>query len=193
MEPEIVNKTKSAIKNWYLSLIVGILFIFVGIVVFATPLKSYITLSILFSVMFFINGILEIIYSISNKNIIKNWGWGLFSGIIDLLFGVLLISRPGLSSVVLPIFIGFMLLYRSTVIMSIAFDLKDFKVKGWGWLLFLGIIGAIFSFLIIWNPKIGGITIVLWTGLTLLTIGLFRILLSFELKKIKKLTENENL
>lgn len=187
MESQIVREAKSAVKNWYLSLIVGILFIFVGIVVFATPLESYITLSILFSVIFFVSGIFGIVYSIANRNI-KNWGWGLFSGIIDLLFGILLIARPDLSLIILPIFVGFMLLFRSMTSMAISFDLKDFGVKGWGWLLCLGIIGAILSFIIIWNPAIGGLTIVLWTGLAFIIIGIFGIFLAFQLKKIKNLT-----
>ena len=50
MEDQIIKTGKNAIKHWYLSLILGILFIFVGIWVFITPVSSYFTLAILFSV-----------------------------------------------------------------------------------------------------------------------------------------------
>jgi uncharacterized membrane protein HdeD (DUF308 family) len=88
METEIIKTTKNATKHWYLSLILGILFIGVGIWVFMTPVSSYLTLSILFSVTIFVSGIFEIVYSISNRKEMDNWGWVLTGGIIDLLFGL---------------------------------------------------------------------------------------------------------
>ncbi|MDR2009270.1 MAG: HdeD family acid-resistance protein [Bacteroidales bacterium] len=189
MENQLLENAKSAIKNWYLSLILGILFIFVGIVVFITPAESYITLSILFSVIFFLSGLFEIVYSISNRKYINNWGWLLFAGIVYLIFGIILISSPVLSMTFLPIFMGFMLLFVSVSAMAFSFDLKSFRVKGWGWLLVLGILGTIFSFIMLWNPAIGGLTIVVWTGITFVTLGIFRIFLAFELKKIKDFTK----
>ena len=138
MEDQIIKTGKNAIKHWYLSLILGILFIFVGIWVFITPVSSYFTLAILFSVTIFISGIFEIIYSTTNRKEMSNWGWVLAGGIIDLLFGLWLMASPLLSIAILPFVVAFMLMFRSMMAIGFAFDLKDFAGSGWGWLLTLG-------------------------------------------------------
>lgn len=189
METEIIKKAKNFTKHWYLSLILGILFICTGIWVLRTPLESYLTLSILFSVTIFISGISEIIFSVANRKEMDNWGWGIVGGIIDLLLGIWLISSPLLSITILPLFVGFMLMFRSMIAMGIAFDLKEFPDSGWGWLLTLGVLGLLFSFILIWNPTFAGLTIVILTGCAFITIGIFRIILSFKLKHLHNLTK----
>ncbi len=193
METEIIRKAKNAIKHWYLSLILGILFICVGIWVLRTPLESYLTLSILFSVTIFISGISEIIFSITNRKEMDNWGWVLAGGIIDLLLGIWLISSPLLSITILPFVVGFMLMFRSMVAMGFAFDVKGFADSSWGWLLAVGILGLLFSFILLWNPLFAGLTIVIWTGCAIITLGIFRIILSFKLRQLYKLSKKASI
>jgi len=189
MRTEIMNATKNATKHWYLSLILGILFIGVGIWVFMTPISSYLTLSILFSVTIFVSGLSEIIYSISNRKEMDNWGWVLTGGIIDLLFGLWLMASPLLSIAILPFVVGFMLMVRSMMAIGFAFDLKDFANSGWGWLLALSILGLLFSFVLLWNPAFAGLTLVICTGCAFVTLGVYRIILSFKLKHLHHLSK----
>ncbi len=190
MENQIIKTTKKAIKHWYLSLILGILYILVGIWVFRTPIESYLALSVIFSVTCFISGIFEIIYSIANRKELDNWGWILAGGIIVLLLGFWLMSSPLRSIALLPFFAGFMLIFLSMTAMGFAFDMKAFAIKDWGWLLALGILGVLFSFVLFWNPLFAGLTIVFYTGCAFITIGVFRIILSFKLKHLGKTIEN---
>ena len=189
METEIIKRAKSSTKHWYLSLIVGILFIGVGIWVFITPVSSYLALSILFSLTIFVSGIFEIIYSISNRKEIDNWGWVLTGGIIDLLFGIWLMASPLLSIAILPFVVGFMLMVRAIMAIGFSFDLKDVAKSGWGWLLALSIIGLLFSFVLLWNPAFAGLTLVIWTGCAFVTLGFYRIILSFKLMHLYKLSK----
>jgi len=189
METEIINSLKDYSKHWYLSLILGILFIGAGIWVFMTPVSSYLALSILFSVTIFISGIFEIIYSISNRKEMDNWGWVLVGGIIDLLFGFWLMASPLLSIAVLPFVVGFMLMVRSIMAIGFAFDLKDFSDSGWGWLLALSILGLLFSFVLLWNPAFAGLTLVIYTGCAFVTLGIYRIILAFKLKHLHNLSK----
>jgi uncharacterized membrane protein HdeD (DUF308 family) len=188
MATEIIKTLKNATKHWYLSLILGVLFIITGILVLRTPVESYLALSILFSVTFFVNGIFEIGYSVTNRKELDNWGWVLAGGVVDLLFGIWLMSSPLVSITVLPFFVGFMLMFRSFAAIGFAVDLKSFGVKEWGWLLALGILGMLFSFVLLWNPMIAGFTIVMWTALAFLTIGVFKIFLSFKLKQLNTIS-----
>lgn len=180
---------KSAVKHWYLSLILGILFIITGIWVILTPLESYLALSMLFSVTFFVNGFFEIVYSVSNRKLIDNWGWVLAGGIVDLLFGFWLMSSPLISIAVLPFVIGFILMFRSFSAIGFAIDMKSFGVKDWGWLLAIGILGMLCSFILLWNPMLAGLTAVIWTSSAFMAIGVFRIWLSFKLKALHTLSK----
>ncbi|UUC45233.1 HdeD family acid-resistance protein [Flavobacterium cerinum] len=189
MEKQLFRNIKNAVKHWYLSVIVGILFILFGFWIFKTPMESYVTLALLFGVVFFVNGIFEIIFSVSNRKTIDHWGWILAGGIIDLVFGILLLSNLELSMAVLPLYVGFMLLFRSIAAIGYAFDLKSFGVNDWYWLLILGILGLLFSFIMIWNPLFGGMTIVIWTAMAFITYGLFRVILGFKLRKLHQLGE----
>ena len=75
------KKIEKTIKRWYLMLLVGIIFVIMGIWTFATPLDSYAALAIVFALGFLINGITEIVFAIGNRD--YNWGWSLALGILS--------------------------------------------------------------------------------------------------------------
>jgi uncharacterized membrane protein HdeD (DUF308 family) len=185
MYNEAIKSIKDTIKHWYLPLILGIIFIATGIWAIITPAATYLSLAILFSVTFFVTGILEIIFSISYKKQLDGWGWSLAAGILNTIVGVLLVLYPQISILTLPIFVGFVVLYRSMLAVAWSIELKKYKVSNWGWLLFTGILGVIFSFFLIWNPLFAGLTVAIFTGIALITIGIFHIHFSIELKKLK--------
>lgn len=142
-------------------------------------------LATLFSVTFLVNGIFEIYSAISMRKETQGWGWILAGGIIDVLVGIILVSNPLLNLTVLPFVVGFGLMFRSMMAIGVSFDLNSFGVKGWGWLLAMGIAGLIFSFFLIRNPVFAGITVVIWTAMAFFCIGIFKIGLAFQLKKLK--------
>jgi uncharacterized membrane protein HdeD (DUF308 family) len=190
MYNETFKSIKDTIKHWYLPLILGILFIIVGVWAIITPVSTYLSLAILFSVTFFAAGFLEIIYSISYRKQLDGWGWSLASGILSFIIGVLLIIYPQVSIITLPLFVGFVVLFHSSMAIAWSIELKKYKVSNWGWLLFAGILGVIFSFILLMNPLIAGLTVAVFTGISFITIGIFHIHFSIELKKLKKTFKN---
>ena len=107
-----IDKMDYAVKNWWLSLLVGLLYIIVAIYLMFAPLASYVALSILFSVSMFVSGLFEIAFALANKKGISSWGWYLAGGIIDLILGIFLMASPGLSMEVLPFVLAFWLMFR---------------------------------------------------------------------------------
>lgn len=174
------------VKHWYLPLILGIVYIAVGIWVIFTPVASYVALAIFFALAFLISGILGIIYAISNRQTISGWGWSLAAGIVELLIGILLIARIDLTIVTLALFVGFALLFRSIMAIFWSFEVKKMEVSGWGGLLALGILGVILAFILLWNPILAGLTVVVYTSAAFITLGGFQIYFSFKLKKLNR-------
>ncbi len=179
----------NAIKHWYIPLIVGIIFAATGIYTLFSPAEAYLTLSVLFSLSFLFSGISEIIFSVSNRKEIDNWGWTLTFGIVTALFGVLLLANPQISITTLPFYIGVVVLFRSITGIAYALDLKKYGVLEWGNLMIFAVLGLVFSFILIWNPMFAGLTIVFWTGIVLITGGVLSIYLSFKLRKLNKQSE----
>lgn len=189
MENHFFKTVTGSVKHWYIPLIVGLLFIFCGIWVFMTPVESYLTLAMLFSVAFFVAGLSEILFALSNRKELDNWGWMLFSGIFNFLVGLILLIRPDISAAILPFYVGFTLLFRSIQAIGVAYDLKNYGVTDWGNLALLGVLGMLLSFVMLWNPVFAGLSLVIWTGSAFLSMGVFGIYLSLRLQKLKTLSE----
>lgn len=179
------NKIK-IIKNWWLLTSVGTLLTLLGIWVYKNPIENYMGLSILFSIIIFISGIFEIIFALTNSKIIKGWGWLLGSGIFDLVVGMILISREDITMAILPFIFGVWLLFRGIVQMSRGILLKEAHFANWGWSVFGGLIVVIFGFMVVYNPVLGSATIIVWTSLSLIILGVFTILFSFIIKKLQR-------
>jgi uncharacterized membrane protein HdeD (DUF308 family) len=171
-------------RLWFLLLIPGVILTGLGILVLLTPVKSFITLSFLFSVSFIATGILEIIHAISNRRDMSHWGWLVGGGVFDLMIGILLISHPGISLIVLPVYIGFGIMFRSIMVIGWSINLKTLGEENWAWLLSTGVIGLLFSFLLLWNPVFGGLTIAVCAGFSLILVGAAQVFLSIRLMKI---------
>lgn len=186
MNTLFLKSVRNAIKYWYIPLLAGLFFVIVSAVVFSSPLSSFGTLAILFSLSFLFGGISEIIFSVSNRDQLVNWGWSLALGIITLITGVLLLTNTALSMVVLAYYVGFVILFRSIAAISFAIDIKGYGSRNWGGLLAFGILGAVTSVILLLNPVIAGISVAFWVALSFLFAGLFSIYLSLQLRKLNK-------
>lgn len=181
-----IDKIDYAVKYWWLSLLLGVVFIIISIYLMFAPLASYIALSILFSVSMFVSGVFEIAFAFSNRGNISSWGWYLAGGIIDLILGVFLMINPGLSMSVLPFILAFWLMFRGFSATGYSMDLKRYGTRNWGWYMAFGILAILCSIGIIWQPGIGAFTLVYMIAYALLIIGIFRIMVAFELRNLHK-------
>lgn len=184
MKTSFLDSIKNSVKHWYIPLIVGILFVILSLAVFTSPLSSLLALSIFFALSFMFGGLSEVFFSISNRNTLPNWGWSLAFGILTTIVGFSLVVQPGLSISVMAFYVGFLLLFRSVASISFALDVKKYGSKNWGSLLIFGILGALASLFLIWNPLFTGIGLTVLMAVSILFAGLFSIFLAFQLRKI---------
>lgn len=178
---------RNTVKHWYIPAIIGVLFIILGGYLFSVPDATYFSLVVLFSLSFLFSGILEIVFSVQNKEELEGWGWYLTSGIFSLLIGIVLVIRPEIAVTTLPFFVGFSLLFRSFQGLGFAFELKNYKILKWGNLAILSVLGIIFSFMLIANPIFTGISLVMMTAFSFIFVGVYAIVMCFQLKKLKTL------
>ena len=120
----LFDELQCEVKNWWLSLLLGILYVVVAVSLMFAPLSGYAVLSILFSISMLFSGLLEISFAVSNRKNVSSWGWYLAGGIIDMIFGFYLIAYPLLSMEVIPFIIAFWLMFRGFSSVGYAMDLK---------------------------------------------------------------------
>ena len=182
----LFDELQCEVKNWWFSLLLGILYVVVAVSLMFAPLSGYAVLSILFSISMLFSGLLEISFAVSNRKNVSSWGWYLAGGIIDLILGIFLMASPGLSMEVLPFVLAFWLMFRGFSATGYSMDLKRYGTRNWGWYMVFGILAILCSIGVIWQPALGAFTLVYMIAYALLIIGIFRVMLSFELKSLHK-------
>lgn len=181
-----VNHYTEAFRRWWAYDILGVLFILMALFVITHPVISYAGLVLYFAVAFVVSGILRIVTSYANREVMQYWGWYSAGGVLDILIGALLLMRLDVAAVALSVYVGVFILFGSMAAIFRAFEMKTTGFRGWGWPLFTAIAGILFSFLILTNLIFGASTIVLWTAMGFLSMGGFYIYLGIHLRRINK-------
>jgi uncharacterized membrane protein HdeD (DUF308 family) len=151
---------------------------------FYTIPESYPELTLIFSLIFLLSSLMEILFAFFNWRELESWGWLLAFGFFTGLLGVLLYTHPQRTASIITVLTGCGLLFRSVMVISISLELKHYGELAWGKLLTLGILSAGFSFLLMLNPDFNGFTIVTWTGLAMITLGICAIYFSLIVRKL---------
>lgn len=188
----LFDEMEYSVKNWWLSLILGIVYIGIAVCLLFAPVSSYIALSIIFSISMLMSGIIEIIFAISNRKNLSSWGWYVAGGVIDLILGIYLVTYPLVSMEVIPYIVAFWMMFRGFSATGYSIDLKRYGTKEWGWYMAFGILAIICSVIILFQPAVGALYLIYMISFTFLVIGLFRIMLSFELKGLHKRAKQAN-
>ena len=173
---ELVGGLGYAVKNWWMSLLLGLLYIAVALCLLFAPVSSYVALSVIFSISILVSGILEIFFAVGNKKIINSWGWYLAGGIIDLLIGIYLVFYPLVSMELIPFIVAFWLMFRGFSATGYSMDLKRYGTRNWGWYMVFGILAILCSIGVIWQPALGAFTLVYMIAYALLIIGILSLI-----------------
>lgn len=189
---EFLENVRHTVKNWWVSLVIGILAIILGIWALVTPDVTLVALTYLFIIGFFVSGIFEIFFAVSNKDTMTGWGWNLAGGIIDLVFGIiLLLMPPVITAITLVYFVGFWIIFRSVWMIGDSIELKRLGVSGWGWLLALAILAILFALAFLISPLFTGAAVIIgFVAAALIVYGVFRIYLAFQLRSVYKDIKN---
>ncbi len=180
------TSTKTNQSNyWWLPFISGLILLLFGIWFLAAPLDSFKTLTIVFGIIVLISGILEIYVLLKNSD-----GWSkvlvyLWGGLLNVILGILLIANPQTILVIISFVIGFWLIFKGGEQIKRALHLRKINSAVWKRVLTLGIIMIVLAAVLLWHPEIIGFTIVVWTSLAFIIIGIIRMYLAYRLKDIK--------
>lgn len=176
-----------AIRHWWLLMLAGLLAIAAGICVFVFPVESYVTLSILFGILMLITGAVQLIIASTSGNYLMMRGYIIVGGVLDVILGIFLCVYPGISLFLLPIMMGFWLMYHSFMIIALGGDMSTFKISGNGMMILGGILLLLLSIFVLVDPfSVGVVTVLTVAGVGLILLGVLMCAISVVLKEIGK-------
>jgi len=172
--------TATQMKNelpWWLILIEGISAIILGFFFLRSPAQTTFWVTQFLGIWWFIGGIFDIVGIFMDKS---RWGWKLFSGILGIIAGILIIGHPAWSTLIVPATLVIILGIEG-IIIGIVYLIRAFQGGGWG----AGILGAlsiIMGIYLLANPAAATLALPWVAGLLLVVGGIALIVFAFKAK-----------
>jgi len=106
---------------WW-SLISAVLAIVVGLILLGWPISGAVSLTLVLIAFFFVEGIASIMFSLEHKRELSGqWGWMLFSGVIDLvLAGLIFTGLPGTAAWAIGLLVGINMIFGGWALLLMA-------------------------------------------------------------------------
>lgn len=169
---------------WWLVLIEGIVAILLGILLFLRPAATTIVLIQFLGIYWLITGIFSIISLIWDRTA---WGWKIFSGILGIIAGALIIQNPLWSTLLVPTTLA-LVLGITGILIGIIQLIQAFSGGGWGAGI-LGVLSILLGFLLITRPVLAGLALPWVLGGLLIAGGILAIIVAFALRSVRKQVE----
>ncbi|HZO70643.1 MAG TPA: DUF308 domain-containing protein [Ktedonobacteraceae bacterium] len=173
MYANVLARRYAAVPWWHL-LLEGITAVIIGILLVSFPRQTTIVLIQLLGIYWFVTGILALVSLFIDRSL---WGWKLFSGILGILAGIVVVRHPLWSAFLVP-FTIVIILGVQAIIQGIIELIQAFQGGGWGAAL-LGVINIIFGIFLLSEPVIATAVFPVVLGIVAIVLGVLAIFGSF--------------
>ena len=161
--------------------ILGIVMIVAGFLAVLAPGPAALAATVFFGAMFFVGGVAEVAHAVATRAE-TGFGWKLLSGIAMIVLGALFAIFPLAGIATLALLVGGLLLAHGVCSVVLAF--KRRPRRGWGWILFDGVLSIVLAILIAAGWPSSSIAIIgLLAGFSLISAGMWRIMLARALRE----------
>jgi uncharacterized membrane protein HdeD (DUF308 family) len=172
-------------ENWWLVLLRGLASIVFGILAFVWPGLTLVALIFLWGAYALVDGAIALWAAISGKAgaIAPRW-WLAVVGIVGLLAGVVAFGSPGLTALVLLMFIAGWAVVIGVLEIWGAIQLRK-EIDGEWWLVLSGLLSIAFGVFLFARPGQGALALIWVIGVFAILHGCTLIALSLRLKKFR--------
>ena len=162
---------------WWLVLLEGIAAVITGILLLIAPGTTTLVLVQVLGFYWFFFGVMELASLCVDRTL---WGWKLFSGIIGILAGLVIIRHPLWSALLVPAFL--ILFMASVAIVEGIVKLIQFFQGGGAGAAVLGVLGLILGIILFSAPVIAAFFLPFVVGIFALIGGVAAIVAAFQLR-----------
>ena len=154
-----------------LNIISGVLLIVAGIYCLCNQDVAAMTAGVMVGVFMLISGVIEIIVFASTSGLLFGSGWLLLDGVLTVILSLFLLFNQWFTLLSLPLLFTLWLLFSGVSRFVSAVDLRAMGVRGWGWVLAVGILLMVAGFICMMDPWVSVAAIGLTVGLAFLLEG----------------------
>ena len=143
------NKMSAAVReHWKAFLIEGILLVVLGLGAMIVPPLASLAVTIFLGWMFLISGVAGLALTFWARKMPGFW-WSLFSAVLAIGAGIILLARPVQGILTLTIVVGAYFIAEGVSTIMYALEHRRELSERWGWLLMSGIVDLVLAGLII--------------------------------------------
>ena len=154
-----------------LNIISGVLLIAAGIYCLCNQNVAAMTAGLMVGMFMLISGVIEIVVFASTSGLLFGSGWLLLDGVLTVILSLFLLFNQWFTMLSLPFLFTLWLLFSGISRFVSAFDLRALGVRGWGWVLTIGILLMVAGFICMMDPWVSVAAIGLTVGLVFLLEG----------------------
>jgi uncharacterized membrane protein HdeD (DUF308 family) len=171
-------------KYWWTFVVRGILAIVFGLIALVWPGITLMVLVVLFGIYVIIEGVLSLVAAFNNRWM-KSWWILLMEGLAGIVIGCVAFIWPGLTAVVLLIFIAIWAIFTGLLEIGAAIQLRK-EIQG-EWILALtGVLSILIGLILLINPGAGVLAVVWLIGIYALMFGGLLTFLGLKFHKLQK-------
>jgi len=173
-------------ENWWLLLLRGLAAVAFGVIAFLWPGVTLVALAYVWGAYAIVDGVIAIwaAFNLSGSDAGPRWWLGL-SGVVGILAGVGTFAYPGMTALVLLMFIAVWAIIIGALQLYAALELWKVIDNAW-WLILSGVFSIAFGVMLIGWPGTGVLATVWTIAWYAVFFGCMFIGLSFEIKKFKR-------
>lgn len=163
----------------------GVFLLITGAVLLIFPNATLATLVFIMGFYWLIDGLSIVIRSINGRKVNKKWGWGIFTGLLGVAAGVVVLSKPMLSAVLTTSFLMWFL-GISAFIYGLSGILTGYRLPsspGKTSMIYGGIFSVLFGVILMSSPYMAAITIIYTMGVISIIGGISILVVASKLKK----------
>ena len=169
--------------KWGLVLLQGIVSIIFGLLLLLATGITVMAAVIFLGAYWLVIGVISII-GIFVGYTRAHWGWALFSGILGIIAGILILGHPLASAIIVPA-VMVMILAGIGIVMGIVGIIAGAKGAGWGAIV-LGILSIMLGILLFMTPVMAAFLLILMYGILLVVGGIMAIVAAFQIRSALK-------
>jgi uncharacterized membrane protein HdeD (DUF308 family) len=169
-------------KNWWMLLLRGVAAIIFGVLAFAWPGMTLLTLIMFYGAFALFDGVMAIIAAITGGAAASRW-WLAAVGLLGIGTGLLMFMMPGLTALVLLYFIAGWAIATGALQIIGAIRLRK-EIDGEWYLILGGALSVLFGVGVMMAPGAGALALLWVIGIYAVIMGVTLIGLAFRLKKL---------
>jgi uncharacterized membrane protein HdeD (DUF308 family) len=168
-------------RYWWMTLLRGLFWILFGIILFARPGISLLSLTLALGVILFIDGVIEVANAVSGRKENDDWWILLLVGLAGIVIGILTFYNPQVTALAVVYYVAIWAIATGLLEIVAAVRLRR-QIEGEVWLVLAGIASVIFGGLLVARPGVGALTILWLIAAYAIVFGVMLLLLAFKVR-----------